>query len=215
MVRKIPLRGRPTIKASAFRLILALVAVVALALLALGYTSTGESGREHAVGSWQLERALSGNRVVPNELTRRSLNASPGRGWTRLHEVAAARSMSDRVSLLAARSQAGDVCLGISASAFVGEFRCVSTNGAARDEALLHFTTGGGARFDTVDRISVVGIARSDVARVEVTTPSGRHNLQLNSARGFAYDSAANGLPSSISAYGADGTLIAEYPVGT
>jgi hypothetical protein len=201
-------------KASAFRLIPALMAAVALALLALAYTSKGESGREHAVGSWQWERALSGNRVAPNELTRRSLDTSPGRGWTRLHEVAAARSMSDRVSLLAARSHAGDVCLGISAPAFVGEFHCVSTNGAVRDEALLHFTTGGGARFDTVDRISVVGIARSAVARVAVTTPSGPHHLQLNSARGFAYDSAANGVPSSISAYAADGALIAEYPLG-
>lgn len=201
-------------KLSAFRLISALAAVVALALFALSYSSPAEPRSEHGVGSWQWERALSGNRVAANGLTRRSLDVSLGRGWTSVHEVAAAGSMSDRVSLLAARSHSGAVCLGVSTFAFVGEFHCVATNSAVRDEALLHFTSGGGARLGDVDRTSVVGIARSDVARVVVTTPSGQHDLQLNSARGFAYDSAADGLPSSISAYGADGALIAEYAVG-
>lgn len=201
-------------KPSAFRLIAALAAVVALALFALSYTSKGESRSEHGVGSWQWERALSGSRVAATSLTRRMLDESLDRGgWTSLHEVAAAGSMSDRVSLLAVRSRSGDVCLGVSAFAFVGEFHCVS-NSAVRDEALMHFASGGGAQLGFVDRISVVGIARSDVARVVVTTPSGQHDLQLNSARGFAYHSAAHGLPSSISAYGADGAVIAEYFVG-
>lgn len=199
-------------KPSAFRLIAAVAAVVALALFALSYASSGES-RPDGAGLWQWERALSGNRVAATSLIRRSLE-SGGQGWTSLHEVAAAGSMSDRVSLLAARSSSGDVCLGVSTFAFAGEFHCVSKNNAMGYEALLHFTSGGGARLGAVDRISVVGIARSDVARVVVTTPSGQHEVPVSGARGFAYDSAADGLPSSISAYGDDGALIGEYGVG-
>lgn len=196
-------------KPSAFRLLLALVVLVAIALVALAFTSTGESRP-----AWQWERALSGSSVAPNGLTRRTLDLSLGSGWTSLHEVAGAGSKNDRVSLLAVRSRTGDICLGIGTFAFARKFNCVSENSAMRDEALVHFTSGGGARLGVVDRISLVGIARSDVARVVVTTATGTHELPLNGARGFAYESAAKGLPSSISAYGADGARIAEYPVG-
>jgi hypothetical protein len=205
-------RERTIVKPSAFRLLPALAAVVALALFALSYTSTGETRSQH--GSWQWERALTGSPVAANGLTRRLLDISPGRGWTSLREVAAAGSMSDRVSLLAVRSHSGDVCLGVGTVEFARKFSCVSTNSAVRDEPLLHFMSGGGARLGVVDRVSVVGIARSDVARVVVTTASGQHELHVNNACGFAYDSAAEGLPSSISAYRADGALIAVYPVG-
>jgi hypothetical protein len=205
-------KGKKMMKLSAFRLLAALAGVVALGLFALAYTTTGES--RPGDSAWHWERALSAKPVSPNGLTRRSVDMSLGRGWTSLHEVAGVGLTKDRVSLLAVRSQTGDVCLGVSTVAFVKRFSCVSTTSGVDDEPLLHFTSGGGARLGVVDRISVVGIARSDVARVVVTTASGPHDLSVNSAGGFAYDSAAKGLPSTISAYGADGALMAEYSVG-
>ena len=189
-----------------FRLIFALVTIVLFTAFGLAYTSTGDSQQ----GMWHWDRALGGTPGAANALVLRSLDTSPGRGWTKLTEVAVAGSGADRVALLAVRSKRGDVCFAVSAVAFVGEFHCVS-NSEVRDEPLLHFESGGGASLGVVDHMTVVGMARSDVARVVVTTASGQHELPVNRAGGFAYDSGANGLVDSISAYRADGSRLAEY----
>jgi hypothetical protein len=74
---------------------------------------------------------------------------------------------------------------------------------------------GGGASPSRTDYQVVVGVARSDVARVKVTLQNGaERSVPLSSWRSFAYGATAPApLPRSIAAYAADGSKLFEAEV--
>jgi hypothetical protein len=114
---------------------------------------------------------------------------------------------TDGLSLLFGQTASGALCSADTSPEFVSDFSCLS--GWTDNFALLYYETDGGPRLGVTDHASLVGVARSDVSRVSITTTNGTSNLALNQWRGFSYvASSASNLPLSITAYASDGTPI-------
>jgi hypothetical protein len=92
-----------------------------------------------------------------------------------------------------------------SAGTTVSNFNCLSD--WSDKFAMLLYSTEGGSTLFAADHASLVGVARSDVVKVVLTTADGAEStLALNEAHGFSYDSSsASTLPESITAYDQDG----------
>jgi len=65
-----------------------------------------------------------------------------------------------------------------------------------------------------IDRVSFVGVVRSDVARVTLVTAKGlERELPLNQWRAFGFTTTSpRFFPAALRAYGGDGSLIEELP---
>lgn len=124
----------------------------------------------------------------------------------------AAATAPDGLTLVFGRDSTGILCSADVSTAVASGFTCLSR--WSDRFALLLYSTDGGPQVGTVDRASVVGVARPDVARVSLTTPTGSQDLALNRWRGFAYTSSSpNDLPLSVTAYSAGGTPLETDPV--
>jgi hypothetical protein len=79
-----------------------------------------------------------------------------------------------------------------------------------RGRTVFSYVAFGGEARASVDWATLVGFARSDVARVEVVTRSGvRHRLALRRGGGYTYTAVRTAaLPSELRAFDADGRLI-------
>jgi hypothetical protein len=118
-----------------------------------------------------------------------------------IRQIVAAKS---GLTLIVGQNSSGRPCTA-SAGTAVGNFNCLS-DWSDKFAMLLYSTEGGSTQF-VADHESLVGVARSDVAKVVLTTADGAEStLALNEAHGFSYDSSsASTLPASITAYDGDG----------
>lgn len=206
---KLPLVVRGT---ASGRLLITLAAVAVTGALT-GYALAGSSGT--GTDSFAAESTVPsalwswGAGVVPGAPVSATANvrtsaSQSGVASGSLREPAAA---SDGLTIVFGENAAGELCSAGYAPAFVSGFTCLS--GWTDNFALLYYGSDGGVQQGVVDHASVVGVARPDVARVSVTTPSGTSNLPLNSWDGFSYAaSSPSQLPLSLTAYGADGAVL-------
>lgn len=115
--------------------------------------------------------------------------------------------------LVTARASDGRPCVSFVTDRGGGrEFTCFDAEGETG--ALVRFVGDGGTTLGKVEWVNIVGLARSDVARLTLLTQGGaERDLPLNGARGFAYSTEdKDAFPASLRAYDADGSLIEEMP---
>ncbi|MGH2702859.1 MAG: hypothetical protein ACRDJ2_13950 [Actinomycetota bacterium] len=115
--------------------------------------------------------------------------------------------------LLTARSTLGEPCISMVTSTGVARsFNCLDSKSGGG--ALVRYVMDGGTVIGNVEWVSLVGFARSDVARVTLVTQRGtEETLNLNRWRGFAYSTEdKDAFPASLRAYDGDGSLIEEMP---
>jgi hypothetical protein len=110
--------------------------------------------------------------------------------------------------LLIAQRTDGRFCTAAQSRTFVTGFNCLSI--WSDKFAMLLYSSEGGKSVETVDHVSIVGVARSDVARVAVTTTNGATAaLALNQWRAFSYTATTEAaLPQEITAYDAAGNQL-------
>lgn len=146
----------------------------------------------------QAAVAISRRRVSIDEATVREVVASgDGQG----------------MRLMAARAVGGEPCVAmVTTTGMARSFRCLSSQPGGG--ALLRYVADGGTTIGKVEWVSLVGLARSDVARVTLVTQSGAERpLNLNRWRGFTYSAdSKDAFPASLRAYAGDGSLIEEMP---
>jgi hypothetical protein len=206
------------------RAVVAVSALSAVALIAgawtLGGGGSGGNGSDLAVATWTPGGQLPG---VPVALGRRSSRAeaalqtatkfSPGIDKASLREAVAGGGVGSRMRLITARGPGGAPCVSfVTDSGAARQFSCLDST--AGDSPLLRFVGDGGTTLGVVEWVSLVGLARSDVARVTLVAQDGsERELALNSSRGFAYSTSYRPeFPASLRAYDATGSLIAEVP---
>lgn len=115
--------------------------------------------------------------------------------------------------LITARALGGEPCFSMVTDTGVARsFHCL--NSRSGGGALMRYVMDGGTTIGSVEWVSLIGLARSDVARVTLVTQSGAERaLNLSRWRGFTYSAdSADAFPSSLRAYDADGSVIEEMP---
>jgi hypothetical protein len=115
--------------------------------------------------------------------------------------------------LITARALGGQPCIAlVTSTGGARSFDCLSSQSGGG--ALVRYVADGGTTIGNVEWVSLVGLARSDVARVTLVTQSGaEQTLNLNRWRGFTYSADSKGaFPASLRAYDAEGSLIEEMP---
>lgn len=119
-----------------------------------------------------------------------------------IHELTA--SISGDQLLIAQRAD-GRLCVAVRNKTFATGFDCLTAS--SDKHAVLLYSTEGGKSGHTLDHMSIVGIARPDVARVVVSKAGGATGtLALNQWRAFTYAATtAAALPRAIVAYDAAG----------
>lgn len=113
--------------------------------------------------------------------------------------------------LLTARGLEGDPCIAmVTNTGGARSFSCLTSQDGGG--ALVRYVADGGTTIGNVEWVSLVGLARSDVARVTLVTQSGaEQTLTLNRWRGFTYSAdSKDAFPASLRAYDPDGSLIEE-----
>lgn len=163
-----------------------------------------------SVGVWSWDTVLPGRPVLVDRPLRDSVRDSgvvPGRAL----EVVAVRYRGGRLALIAAPGPAGRVCFAPKWTRSLGSFRCFDRFAA---EAVIEFAYSE-SRADPSDR-ALVGIARSDVARVTLALSDGsEHRVPLNRWRGFAYATRSEDQSfTRLTAHGRDGVLLARVEYG-
>jgi len=115
------------------------------------------------------------------------------------------------LKILAGRDAADDVCISSTFRGDASSFHCLV--GQALSDPVVFFANDGGARADTVDWASVAGVARNDVARVQLDLANGaQHDLALNGWRAFAYSASSRAeIPVALRAFRADGRELVEF----
>jgi hypothetical protein len=188
-----------------------LVVVAAMAATAgtvFGVVSKqGDAGVARTARLWSWHGKVPGTPVTLDAVGRAAVGESVADAAT-VREVVRAPGADGGLALLAAAGPNGLECLTIKTNAMSRQFTCAEP--AALDQrmgALVEFHFLGGSSPGVVDRAAVVGIARGDVASINVElTGGGERLLPLNRWRGFQYVAAAAGqLPTRLVAYDATG----------
>ena len=171
--------------AGALVVVLAAVLATAPALGVLG-------GAPSATWSWP-DGMPGRSAQIPNILRDMAERQAPPRfprvDASTLREVAAAGSADRRLQIVAARGLGGQVCLASGSVGFAKPFSCIDDPETyAGGRALIREQVAGGHRGSVVDYTTIVGLARSDVDRVELDLADGRTiELPLNRWGGFGY----------------------------
>jgi hypothetical protein len=190
----------------------ALVAAIAAAWTIPGGAAKTQNGPPEWV--W-ANGAVPGERAAAGREVRAALELSRGEGVAdeSVRRVISARLGGEGFTLLAGRGATGRVCFTAITGAFTRGFSCL--NALADEHALITYTASGGAELGTTDWSLVVGIARSDVARVLAVTRDGEaREVVLNRWRAFEVESASGSAPVvALRTYRADGSLIDETAV--
>lgn len=116
-------------------------------------------------------------------------------------------------AVYASADASGTPCIAVRSPIDIGDFSCLDSRYA--DYALALYQTSGSSRSDTVERSALLGVARADVARLEVTTAAGDvRQVSLNHWRAFVYTaSSAATLPHQLVAYSASGEVLQKVDV--
>ena len=182
-----------------------LSAAVAIGVvLAAGGSTAGASG-----GAWTWPEGIPGSPVMaPDAALSRSVSGSPGLVGSAVRQLLDTGSGRGRVAVYAAEGAGGTRCLAIRSEISVGGFSCA--DGSWNGTAVLLYQTSGGDSPGTVDRSTVIGVARNDVAFVVLTTAGGaRRTLNLSKWRAFAYFAARPAaMPRQIEAYSTRGDVL-------
>lgn len=199
------------------RCLVALVVAVALS------TGCGAEGGPDRVGAgsssastnadWTWPEGIPGTPVAVDE----GLTAGAGDGidLSTLRQVVSSRSAQAPHQLFAARSSSGTVCIRARGHYIDGPFWCLGPNYSS--EALAIDKMAGGASPTKVDFVSVVGVTRSDVARVAAVFRSGAsEDIALNRWRGFAYMATGSRAHAvELIAYGEDGSELGRIDISS
>jgi hypothetical protein len=139
-------------------------------------------------------------------ISRRSID--PGS----VHEVVAGGVFGrPGMRLMTARAFGGEPCIAmVTDRGAARSFHCLSSQSGGG--ALVRYVADGGTTLGKVEWVSLVGLARSDVARVTLVTQGGAEQaLHLNRWRGFTYSAdSKDAFPASLRAYDANGSLVEE-----
>lgn len=187
---------------------LTLVATIAAGIVLFA----GSSSNTAQAGTWSWGAGVPGDPVAVNQTTA-TVARLGGVDAATVRQVTGASILVDgrqrTFNVLAASGPAGQTCLSLGGTEFARSFHCADEIG--QQPFVENVIRGGSEQFAT-DWIVIVGVARSDVARVSVTLPSGAtRDLPLNKWRGFAYVAGSRGdLPQTLAAYGADGGQLVE-----
>jgi hypothetical protein len=197
-------------------------AVTVAAVVAGAWTIQASDSAEAAApaASWTPGGQLPGVPITvtrPTASVRSGVDAavafSSGVDRSSVREVVAGGPFGFGMRLMTARGSAGKPCVSfITDRGGAREFSCFDAD--TEKGALVRFVGDGGTTLGKVEWVSLVGLARSDVARVTLVTQGGsERKLPLNGSRGFAYSTdVQSGFPASLRAYDAAGLLIEEMP---
>lgn len=180
---------------------------------------TGGAGAAPAA-SWSWGNQLPGTVVAnANELSfqaRSTLDAvtriSPGVTAGSSHHLITSGVPSREMALIAARGIDGATCLTFVTGGAGSEFSCLGRE--IGSGAIIRFVRDGGTRMGVVEWVTLVGVARGDVARVTLVTRAGtERELPVNAWRAFGFSTASEAsFPAALRAYAADGSVIEELP---
>lgn len=189
------------------------------AVVAGGWTKqASDSAEAAAAATWTPGGQLPG---VPIGLTRASAAVragvdaavafSPGVDRSSVREVVAGGVFGSGMRLVTARGPGGLPCVSfVTDRGGARQFSCFEPRG--EKGALVRFVGDGGTTIGKVEWVSLVGMARNDVARVTLVTQDGsERQLPLNAARGFEYSTDVQAaFPASLRAYDATGAVLEE-----
>jgi len=153
---------------------LVLAAITALVLLTVAWadqTSTGSSKLSAAAGTWTPGGDLPGVRLAGSGLSARgrlgvqaAVAVSSGIDAQSIREVVSGGAFGLDMSLVTARGPGGAACVSfITDSGGARQFSCFDS--PSGDRALVRFAASGGETVNKTDWTTLVGLARSDVAR--------------------------------------------------
>jgi hypothetical protein len=190
---------------------LAVVAlVVALFLALVGGSSSQPRG---PLGKWAWDAGLPGEPMIASDLTLRAARLSAVNPATLRSVIAVENSEGERLTISAAYDGTGKKCFGYAQHGVARGFNCVDAR--IEDFAVLPYVSMGGRTLQSVDRAAVLGIARNDVSRIELTLVDGsRQELPLNRWRAFAYlATGGDAMPKTLTAYGEHGSVLQDANV--
>jgi hypothetical protein len=183
------------------------VAAVIVVAIASAFALSDGGGRSHVSRSDHAPRRWNWPSGVPGRaiMLGAAAQAAAARNGVvpgSIHELTA--SISGDQLLIAQRAD-GRLCIAVRNKTFATGFDCLTAS--SDTHAVLLYSTEGGKSGHTLDHMSLVGIARPDVARVVVSKASGAtRTLILNQWRAFTYAATtAAALPRTIVAYDAAG----------
>jgi len=198
-MRRHPLK----IKTVAGVCVLSIAAAIGV-VLAAGGSSAGASS-----GAWTWPEGIPGSPVIATDAAlSRSVAGSRGLSGSAVRQLLDTGSGRGKVAVYAAEGVDNAPCLAIRSQISVGGFSCAD---ASWDQtAIFLYQTSGGDSPATVDRSTVIGVARSDVGSVVLTTAGGaRRELNLGRWHAFAYVATRPAaMPRRIEAYSTRGDVL-------
>jgi hypothetical protein len=182
---------------------LAFMAVIAVALVALAtWFPKGTAADEQ----WSLGESGSLGKATATDIATVSAARYSGVSVDTVRQVVETSSAERTLELLSGQNAAHDTCFAARVSAGSNvlssqQFQCLEDR--AVEKPVIYALTGGGSKPDVVTRIELAGVARDDVARVELTLATGTQlDLPLNQWRGFGYSAdEGDALPRALKAY--------------
>jgi hypothetical protein len=191
------------------RRLLSGVAILALVAIVLGFGKS-KARPDTAARGWAWSRDVPGRVTGRDPLTSTMAQRSAVDVST-LRELVSAGSGLSVLSLEVGAGPAGRLYVAEHGTGFAGQFAPFDSL-TARNPALVPFVSVSGPGPDSVTGATLVGVARADVKRVDVTlASSSMMTLPLNRWRAFGYAATTpEALPVTVSAYRADGTKISE-----
>jgi hypothetical protein len=206
------------------RISLVLAGITALVLFAVawadGSSSTATGKAAQPADTWTPGGTLPGVRLSRATLSARgqasvqaAVAISRGIDARSIRDVVTGGALGRSLKLVTARGPGGAACVSvITDSGGARQFSCLDSVG---DEgAVVRFAASGGSTINETDWTTLVGLARSDVARVTLVSQDGsERSLALNHWRGFTYSADdPPAFPASLRAYDPAGSLIEELP---
>ena len=194
------------------------LAVVALGLVvaAGGSPARTSAGAETRAGAPGWDGPIPGVPVAQRELparaqagVRAAVAISPEVDSRSVRRVTRAGPFGRAVTLLAAAGSGGRPCFSfVAENGGTREFACIGEGASA----LVRFLSFGGTSLGSVDWVTMIGIARSDVRRVGMVTVDGSEiELRLDRWGAFGYTTGSRaGFPAVLRAYGAAGEVVDE-----
>jgi hypothetical protein len=192
---------------------LAVVAVLALvaAASAYGLSSGSADATDYRALGWTWPSGLPG-KPVPVSGQIQALAEINERAFVAASEIEVVESRDGALRFVGVLTARGVPCFA-AVGRMIAPLKCVDAL-PPEMPLVLDGSAGGASATRTVYQV-VLGVARSDVGRVELTLENGATRpLPLRPGRSFAYGATAPApLPRSIAAYAADGSTLFEAEI--
>jgi hypothetical protein len=187
--------------------LLSIAALIVAASVGLAFTTLGQgAGKQSAAaaqqGTWTWPNAaVPGSAVARDAVLNAMVASAPNIESSTLREVAAAGEGEFHNQILAAKDSSGTTCVAQRG----GTFLCLDSR--YDPYAVVVFPRVGGSALNVVDKASLLGIARSDVARLTLSRQDGTNiDLALDQWRSFTYAATTTGtIPTELRVYDAAG----------